>query len=147
MRAAAIERHRAVWRIFEGERPEAWSAHMRIVRWFTDIKGDYMDLFAYTEISGYVNYPAYVSINRDVDGTVRISVRSREPKGGGNGTYASIDLSEAEWDRLKAELRQQDGWMPATFVTDKIDYAAKCKRRRTYGPTPCLCCPGGECVG
>lgn len=25
-------------------------------------------------------------------------------------------------------------------------YAAKCKRRRTDGPTPCLCC-SGECVG
>lgn len=34
MRAAAIERHRSVWRIFEGARPEAWSAHMRIVRGF-----------------------------------------------------------------------------------------------------------------
>lgn len=27
-----------------------------------------------------------------------------------------------------------------------IDYAAKCKRRRSDGPTPCLCCPG-ECTG
>lgn len=25
-------------------------------------------------------------------------------------------------------------------------YMAKCKRRRTDGPTPCYCCPG-ECVG
>jgi hypothetical protein len=25
-------------------------------------------------------------------------------------------------------------------------YLAKCKRLRTDGPTPCLCCPG-ECVG
>jgi len=31
MRAAAIERHRIVWRTFEGARPEAWPAHMRVI--------------------------------------------------------------------------------------------------------------------
>lgn len=29
---------------------------------------------------------------------------------------------------------------------EPIDYAAKCKRRRDDGPTPCLCCPD-ECAG
>lgn len=31
-------------------------------------------------------------------------------------------------------------------IATSSPYAAKCKRRRTDGPTPCLCCPQ-ECVG
>lgn len=27
-----------------------------------------------------------------------------------------------------------------------VTHRDKCRRRRTDGPTPCLCCPG-ECVG
>lgn len=31
-------------------------------------------------------------------------------------------------------------------ATQRSPYLAKCKRLRTDGPTPCLCCPG-KCVG
>lgn len=32
MRAAAIERHRILWRTLEGSRPEAWPAHCAVIR-------------------------------------------------------------------------------------------------------------------
>lgn len=34
---------------------------------------------------------------------------------------------------------------PAGYLDRRVDYAAKCKRRRADGPTPCLMCQG-ECV-
>lgn len=103
-----------------------------------------MNLFAYTAMAGYVHYPAYISINRR-GGNVQITVRGPE-KDGRCGADVTVELPEAEWGRFKDELRRQDGWIPATFVTEKIDYAEKCKLLRADGPSPCLCC-AGECVG
>jgi hypothetical protein len=90
------------------------------------------NLFAYTALpAAGVSYPEYLSINR-VDGRVQVTVRAAVAHG---GVQAMIELPDVEFDRMAREL----------FALP-IDYAAKCKRRRTDGPTPCLCCPG-ECTG
>lgn len=45
-----------------------------------------------------------------------------------------------------AELQKHVKDQAAAAAFTHSSYADKCKRRRTDGPTPCLCCPG-ECTG
>lgn len=65
------------------------------------------------------------------------------------GGMATIGYTSDHWLLIPAVL----GCFVGTYiavrkkpVVEGSPFLAKCKRLRTDGPTPCLCCPG-ECVG
>jgi hypothetical protein len=52
------------------------------------------NLFAYTATG--INYPEYVSVNREDNGTVSITVRNKAKEDGSCGDTASVELEASE---------------------------------------------------
>jgi hypothetical protein len=57
-----------------------------------------MNILAYTELTGK-SYPGFVSINKDPDGDVRVSVRASPNEDGSEGKQVSIVVPRDEWAR------------------------------------------------
>ena len=60
------------------------------------------NLFAYTSFDPY--YPEYISVNREDNGKVSITVRGKVKENGSCGETVSIELDESQVSELRSGL-------------------------------------------